>query len=502
MFNRMKLKTIMMLSSAFMMTIIVSCQKNERKTRLVGGANPSQSSDKNNMANGTSDSGGCNGFDNKCSDKFIVDPTQLEAYKTYIQPIFEKFDNEVALADSEKYPEHKTENKVKFLSNIAKLKTWYVAPVDLKKINKDVLGFSNIANDSQQIAIQTDQAIWIDKKVFEVMSPQDQANMISHEIVMMMYLLKYRKISELCDQLKARVDINSKCGINESNIDLDKWLPREEPKPLDANDNEIIRSVNFWFMTEGTRLSVKDFYQKLNANKFDKRIFNPGNLEHNSNDKKDESFKNKLEISYSDLFKMIETAKLTNNLPNKCNFLKLSIIEPCNLSWDYSSSNTPNLDSVNININDSKNNLINSLNVSNSKLSKTITYFSDEVGTTKQTTVAFFYSSQVYKDHKIGDKVDLIGMVLERDKDKNEIQDITIRNLFVAKRVVTDIRESEHEKEIILSRINPTSKSEAEFIINANGEIDPYTQLVINSPKMFDKIRTSKELSHTQVYSK
>lgn len=501
MFNRMKLKTIMMLSSAFMLTIIVSCQKNERKTRFVGGTNPSQSSDKNNMANGTSDSGGCNGFDNKCSDKFIVDPTQLEAYKTYIQPIFEKFDNEVAQLDSESSRKNKGNIRSKFLSNIAKLKTWYIAPVDLKKINKDVLGFSNIANDSQQIAIQTNQAIWIDKKVFEVMSPQDQANMISHEIVMMMYLLKYRTISEICEQAKAKVDFDAKCSSEDPNIDIDKWLPREEPKSLDANDNEIIRSINFWFMTEGTKLSVKDFYQKLNANKFDKRIFNLNNLQSEADkNKKDESFQNKVELSYGDLFKMIETAKLTNNLPDKCSFLSLDITENCQLSWEYSSSSEVSM--VNLNIKDSKNSPIDMFNIINSKLLKTSVYFSSPDQNDYQAAVVFFWPIQHFKNFNIGDKINFFGVVIERNKDTNVMEDIKLRSLIVIKRVVTDIRERENDKDIIFSRINPKNSSDAEIVINTTGKIDAYTQLIVNSPKILNKTTIAKDPLHSQIRSK
>ena len=135
---------------------------------------------------GTADTGGGTGFLHKVFESYIVDPTKLSAYKIYLKPLLDNITN----AET---------NESARLDVFFGMKTWYVAPVRLNKISKSALGITFIRTKTQQIAIQSRRSIWVDADIFnKKMSPKAQADVLAHELIMTMYLIKFMSFKEMC----------------------------------------------------------------------------------------------------------------------------------------------------------------------------------------------------------------------------------------------------------------------------------------------------------------
>lgn len=128
---------------------------------------------------GTSDGAGGSGINFKMLESYKVEPAELPAAKKLLKKIIEK--NEVT---------NDEENSFNF-EEFFVLKNWYIAPITLKTIPKDVLGISMTDDKHQQIAIQTKEAIWIDQNYFDKMNEKEQATLLAHEAVMGLYLLRF-----------------------------------------------------------------------------------------------------------------------------------------------------------------------------------------------------------------------------------------------------------------------------------------------------------------------
>ena len=190
-------------------------------------------------ANGTSDSGGGTGIDGKVFESYIVDPTQLPAYKQYLDSLLKNIKSETS--DGSRY------------DAIFKIKTWYIAPVELDKISKDVLGISFLKSDTQQIARQTTKEVWIDKSIFEKMNPKEQSELLLHELVMNMYFFKFMTISEVCKMSIMTAGEKNSEGCLRNGVILDKAIPPEKTHPLTDQDNENIRFVTGWLLQNTTK---------------------------------------------------------------------------------------------------------------------------------------------------------------------------------------------------------------------------------------------------------
>ncbi|RYZ77206.1 MAG: hypothetical protein EOP06_30575 [Proteobacteria bacterium] len=138
---------------------------------------------------GTGDGGGCNGVQNACYDSYAVDPTALDAYKEHLTSLMMKITQSAFPTDD------KTRDA---FATIIQSKTWYLLPMKLKTLPKERLGLEFSDDQTEQFAIQTSAEVWIDSNLFGQMNPKDQAQLLLHEVVMSVFLLKYKKFSDLC----------------------------------------------------------------------------------------------------------------------------------------------------------------------------------------------------------------------------------------------------------------------------------------------------------------
>lgn len=253
-------------------------------------------------AQGTSDSGGCNGVENKCFDSYIIDPTTLPAYKNIVKPLLENIKSSDPLKPS-----------TNSTGNAFKIKLWYLAPVDLESLKKEALGVSFVKSEIQQIAIQSMKAIWIDKRIFDKMSEKDQAELLIHELIMSMYFIRFMTLNEICN---ISLMLWGKEG-NEGCVNppeyFTKSMPAEKLRPLTEEDNERIRFATAWLLQSAQNpIQEVDFIRILKFQGFDKRFFNPDNY----GSKKD--LPPDLKISKKEMMDAIKASQLTGFIPEIC----------------------------------------------------------------------------------------------------------------------------------------------------------------------------------------
>ncbi|MCB0411296.1 MAG: hypothetical protein KDD22_02150, partial [Bdellovibrionales bacterium] len=298
----------------------------ERGTSDTGGTGPS--------APGTSDSGGGTGVDGKVFESYAINPLELDAYKTHLKPLF----------DNLQYPDK--ESSEPGLHAIFMMKTWYVAPVELNRIQKDILGISFVQSETQQIARQTSDEIWIDKKIFDQMNSKDQADLLLHEYMMNLYMMKFMTWEEICNKSAKFIkpdDENNGCQTSTNKKFLEKFLKPEEHRQLNDQDNQNIRSATAWFWKNAIKpLKTKDFYKLLFASGFDKRFFNPVNAFPEEN--------LPVEISKQTFLSALEAGKYTGKGPGFCKGLNTNLQSTCNFSVTEELSDDPSVSWKNLRV--------------------------------------------------------------------------------------------------------------------------------------------------------
>lgn len=266
-----------------------------------------------NSAEGTSDSGGGTGIDGKVLESYIVDPEQLPAFKSFVAPLLSN------LEGSEKV---KNSNRPK-TTQIMKYKTWYMAPVELTKISKDALGISFVKSATQQIAIQTLKAVWMDQRIYDSMSMQEQGEFLLHEFVMSLYFMKFMTMEELCRASVLTVSGSANCDL--ASHAFDAVSPSEPPRPLNDEDNENIRFVTGWIKQNAQKpIERNDFFHLLLQKGFDKRFFSYKN----SNTKD-------LMISQKELIQAIKGSELTGKMPSRCEGKVRGLAKSCRLGFEW-----------------------------------------------------------------------------------------------------------------------------------------------------------------------
>lgn len=212
---------------------------------------------------GTGDGGGGNAINFRMLESYKIDPTSLPAAKE-LQKLID-------LGASR-------------MVNGFKFKNWYLAPINLNKVPKDVLGISFSDSSYQQIAIQTKEAVWIDESLFNQMTILEQATLLTHELVMAVYLTRFYDVDETLKMLKASGPLHDRSVLNY----LNKILKSEPVRSLNANDYEEIRNMTAWLMNHKdsatneillNEFSSRDYFKHIEApsqepaKEIEKRVF-------------------------------------------------------------------------------------------------------------------------------------------------------------------------------------------------------------------------------------
>jgi hypothetical protein len=270
-----------------------------------------------NQTLGPGDGGGGNGYDNKLYESDIIDPTQLPAHSEKLAPVVDRLNT---LFASEKASEPL------FWSIMFRYKTWYLVAKEFKSLPKETLGVHFLSGESQQIAFQTDREVWISSLSFNKMTKVAQAELLMHELVMSIYLLKYEKFSDLCKIQNRIMGQNKKCD-----VDLDTYLPPQDKAPLNKEDYANIRAATHYLLHLPSSTTKLEVASTLLASGFDSRIF--GSLLSDPRSEKG----NELHLTRDELMTIFQEAKLMNQLSSQCSLGALNLTRPCQATFEESS---------------------------------------------------------------------------------------------------------------------------------------------------------------------
>jgi hypothetical protein len=245
---KMKTSVFSILSLAvFCLCLNVSCSENSRSSQPGAAGNQTNPPTAGgSYVDGTTDGNGGNGVDGRMYESYIVDPTELPAFKNVILDQLKIFEAILPRSGPDAYTDEdilrqREKAKLLFLG-----KTWYIAPISLKSLNKKSIGVEFSQENTEQLAIQTEQEVWINAEAFNKMTEKDQATLIVHELTMTFYLNAQKGNRDFCKMFGAP---DSNCA------DIPDNKPRKEK--LDQTDYQKIRAATNFFMsiTKDTKYS-------------------------------------------------------------------------------------------------------------------------------------------------------------------------------------------------------------------------------------------------------
>lgn len=276
------MKSYRLILTLLVLTFLSGCQKNDQ---------PKPDTSANNTVLGPSDSGGGDTCNGKAIESYRVDVTALPEYRQYIQPIFKTIETD-PLATKSPTP----------LDFSAKMKNWYMVDCKLQSIPASKKG---LYLETHQTAIHTSREVFIDSSSYSLMSQEEKAKLLLHEIVMGHYLLKYLSIEQICKNSKS-------CDPKFEKISAWKLFRPETYRALNDEDHQKIRNVTAWLWTQKENLDVGKFLNILNNNDFDKRFPMVSDLNTHLN--------KEVQLEPEALVRMFKKYQWTNSFPQFCNF--------------------------------------------------------------------------------------------------------------------------------------------------------------------------------------
>lgn len=303
-------QTLTMLTLATAMTFSAACSKTIQREKIL----PAKASEtKATAIEGTTDGGGGNAIDNRMLESYIVKPEELTASKVHLGTKIAK------IFGQDQEPSGNA---------VFRFKTWYLVPTSLKNISKKALGIEFTEDQTQQVAIQTKDEVWIDANLFNKMTTEEQAKLILHEALMTFYMTKFMTLKELCDR-------NEKAGYPSCNMTPgqykaieDSFKPEKE-RPLEAQDYNAIRTMTSWLWESNSNLNKSDFHRIAKAAGFDKRF----------NYDEETSENSELRIKANKFGLILESARHGNFLPKKCLSVTSQKTFACEVAWTIDKTN-------------------------------------------------------------------------------------------------------------------------------------------------------------------
>lgn len=407
---------------------------------------PVPPSNSNPKADGTSDTGGGNGVMEKVYESYAKNPYLFPAYGSHLEKLFNNLEKALPRAGFKAWI-------------IAK--TWYIAPVELKKIDKEILGLSFIDTETEQLAVQKPNSIWIKKEVFDRMDSESQADLILHEYVMIMYLMKFKPYSTICKM------INS--GSCQTLGSLDKLWPAEPDRPLNERDYENIRSVTAWLKDrrDADEIKMEDLKSVFLAKEFDARFLNP----------RDAKTEKPVIISPSEFFKIIQAPALAGNPLANCTAEQTVEIE-CQVQV------TPtDIHLVNVPMAPVKGFNIEIKNRNGEKKSVNFTFGNDVkvqyTMTYKGTDYWTAFGVQMEDQFKTGDPANIVIFILTHSTLIQETP-FELQRIFVKPGVITSI-DIKRDNQCLVQKVKPTSFATQSLVIHRQDHREFWEQYLYES---------------------
>lgn len=310
------LNTYKIAAMALAMTFAVACTRPGQSPTLNAQGKTTAPTAQQQHTEGTTDGAGGNGTNGKIYESYIVDPQSLPAYKNILEAKIKAMDK----LQMDAYRLNGIQDPESIYSLSWNLKKWYLAPVSLKTLDKKTLGIEFTNEKTEQLALQTESEIWIDSRLFEKMSLEEQANLLAHEYVMSLYLFKFQNLNDICMSARSvsAHPENYDCKNNLSSEDS-IIVSGESKRPLDKSDYARIRSLTSTIVSKefSSQKHLVDTFLGLG---FDKRIFIVN---------QDPKSKEKISFSNEELIASLKRAVYSQKLDGKCQGIQSGATSTC-----------------------------------------------------------------------------------------------------------------------------------------------------------------------------
>jgi hypothetical protein len=164
------------------------------------------------------DSGGGNGFKGKPLESYKISLSDLPGYNQVIERI-RKLEPAFPMLAGELY-------------HIAKERSWYVIPGSLDVLPSERIG---IAFQSEQMALQNLNEIWMDGLLLQKMEVKDEAGLILHEMVMGLFIYHFQDGLDLCLASISMDDLKLQLDQQTAVTDADKAMVEKENEDYKKN---------------------------------------------------------------------------------------------------------------------------------------------------------------------------------------------------------------------------------------------------------------------------
>jgi hypothetical protein len=131
---------------------------------------------------GIDGAGGGNGVQGKPLESFQVDLNSVSAFQKLRLNVINKLAPRLPRLAAD-------------LLHIAEERTWYIIPIELKKLPSFKIG---TFFPTEQYALQGTKEVWMSDLYFSDMKPKDQQKLILHELLMGVRLLEFTNILDQC----------------------------------------------------------------------------------------------------------------------------------------------------------------------------------------------------------------------------------------------------------------------------------------------------------------
>jgi hypothetical protein len=255
-------------------TSFIACTKEVTKL-VTQPANPQAGNSPNTGPTpGGGDPAGGNGLCGKPVESYSTDITQLEEYKTVLQPIGEKIKELQEKATKESGGSSSNLAEKDFFKTISRLRTWYIACIDLSAIEKEKIGMGFSKDPVEQLALQTESEIFIDGRKWDKMKVEERGHLLLHELMMSYYMFRFQDFREICgineDGCAAQLNV-----LMNDDSELAKAFEPEDRRSLAPLDYSNIRGATSFLKNNFQSLkSDKHFKDRvLRYYKFDPRFY-------------------------------------------------------------------------------------------------------------------------------------------------------------------------------------------------------------------------------------
>ncbi len=290
---------------------ISACTPSTKKAPIVTNSHPVEHTSATNTEGTVDGGGGGNKICGRPIDAFRIKINDTPEFKKYINPIFQYFAS-TSSSGCEDCQSHAFAVGAHINYTIFN-KGWYLVPCPIEKISKEKIGS---VFDTEQVALQTFDDIWIDENKFNSMNEEDRALMIFHEIIMSIKILKS---DSALNQCIAFAPSESYCtGLYNR--------PRKKVIDLNTSDYKDVRIVtnelfkNYKSYDEIIRSSTPENTQKPKSVYSLLRSYNFSN-EYNIWSR---SSSEKPSVTIKELIHKLRTSQLTSSVPKFSNFKEIN----------------------------------------------------------------------------------------------------------------------------------------------------------------------------------